>query len=91
MSSSTPCYWTLAALAQRLDKPLTARLMPIPGRLAGEPTGFDFAFFANSRIMSLDVQPLNGLFAGQETFAFAPARQSGLSAGWLRAFDEVDR
>lgn len=58
----------LAALAQRLDKPLAARLMPIPGRQAGEPTGFDFAFFANSRIMTLDVQPLVGLFAGQETF-----------------------
>jgi uncharacterized protein (UPF0210 family) len=58
----------LAALAQRLDKPLAARLMPIPGKQAGEPTGFDFAFFANSRIMSLDVLPLNGLFAGQETF-----------------------
>ncbi len=58
----------LAALAQRLDKPLAARLMPIPGKQAGEPTGFDFAFFANSRIMSLDVQPLIGLFAGQETF-----------------------
>ena len=58
----------LAALAQRLDKPLAARLMPIPGKHAGELTGFDFAFFANSRIMSLDVQPLIGLFAGQETF-----------------------
>jgi uncharacterized protein len=59
----------LAALAQRLDKPLAGRLMPIPGKLAGEPTGFDFAFFSNSRIMSLDVQPLTGLFAGQETFS----------------------
>jgi uncharacterized protein (UPF0210 family) len=59
----------LAALAQRLDKPLAGRLMPIPGKQAGEPTGFDFAFFSNSRIMSLDVQPLTGLFAGQETFS----------------------
>jgi uncharacterized protein (UPF0210 family) len=58
----------LAALAQRLDKPLAARLMPIPGKQAGEPTGFDFAFFANSRILNLDAQPLTGLFAGQETF-----------------------
>jgi len=48
---------------------LAGRLMPIPGKLAGEPTGFDFAFFSNSRIMSLDVQPLTGLFAGQETFS----------------------
>jgi len=58
----------LAALAQRLDKPLAARLMPVPGRQAGDPTGFDFAFFANSRVMALDSQPLNGLLSGQETF-----------------------
>lgn len=29
----------MAALAVRLDKPLTARLLPIPGRAAGEPSG----------------------------------------------------
>ncbi len=58
----------LAALAQRLDKPLAARLMPVPGRQAGDLTGFDFAFFANSRIMALDSQPLSGLLSGQETF-----------------------
>lgn len=59
----------LASLAMRLDKPLTARLMPIPGKLAGEPTGFDFAFFANSRIMHLEAAPLNGFLAGDESFS----------------------
>ena len=58
----------LAALAQRLDKPLTARLMPIPGKRAGDPTDFDFAFFANSRVMALDAEPLEGLFSGEEIF-----------------------
>ena len=67
----------LAALAQRLDKPLAARLMPIPGKQAGEPTGFDFAFFANSCIMSVDALPLNGLFAGQETFHLHRRGSSG--------------
>ncbi len=57
----------LAAMAQRLDKPLTARLMPIPGKKAGDPTDFDFAFFANSRVMALDAEPLGGVFAGDET------------------------
>jgi uncharacterized protein (UPF0210 family) len=57
----------LATLAQRLDKPLTARLMPIPGKKAGDATGFDFSFFANSRIMALDSEPLSGLLNGQET------------------------
>ncbi|MGW8249703.1 MAG: DUF711 family protein, partial [Anaerolineales bacterium] len=35
----------VASLAQRLDKPLTARLMPVPGKVASDPTGFDFAYF----------------------------------------------
>jgi uncharacterized protein (UPF0210 family) len=56
----------LAALARRLDKPLTARLMPIPGKRAGDPTGFDFAFFANSRILALHAAPLEGFLAGDE-------------------------
>jgi len=54
----------VAALALRLDKPLTARLMPIPGKKAGDPTNFDFSFFANSRVMALEAQPLQGLLAG---------------------------
>lgn len=52
----------LAALSLRLDKPLTARLMPIPGKKAGDPTAFDFPYFANSRIMDLDSHELKGLW-----------------------------
>ena len=55
-------------MAQRLNKPLTARLMPIPGKNAGDPTDFDFAFFANSRVMALDAEPLEGMLAGDESF-----------------------
>jgi uncharacterized protein len=58
----------LATLAVRLDKPLTARLMPIPGKKAGEPTTFDFPFFANSRVMALEAQPLVGHLAKNESF-----------------------
>lgn len=65
----------LAALALRLDKPLTARLMPIPGKAAGDPTGFDFAFFANSRVMRLDAQPLTGPLAGDESFSVQPRKR----------------
>jgi uncharacterized protein (UPF0210 family) len=53
----------LAVLAARLDKPLTARLMPIPGKKAGDLTGFDFAYFANSRVQDLRVGRLTGLLA----------------------------
>ncbi len=42
----------VAALATRLDKPLTARLMPLPGLKAGDATDFDFPYFANSRVMA---------------------------------------
>jgi uncharacterized protein len=64
----------LAALALRLDKPLTARLMPIPGKAAGDPTGFDFAFFANSQVMALEAQPLTGILTGDESFVVEPRR-----------------
>jgi uncharacterized protein len=57
----------LAALAQRLEKPLTARLMPIPGKAAGEDTGFDFPYFANSRVLPVKAESLRGLLAGEET------------------------
>ncbi|MFH1446434.1 MAG: DUF711 family protein, partial [Chloroflexota bacterium] len=36
----------IGSLALRLDKPLTARLMPLPGKQAGDPTGFNFEYFA---------------------------------------------
>ncbi len=65
----------LAALALRLDKPLTARLMPIPGGQVGQQTQFDFPYFANSRIMELDAEPLKGLFQGDESLVIKPRDQ----------------
>ena len=56
----------LATLATRLGKPLTARLMPIPGKVAGDPTDFKFDFFANSRVMNLRAEPLVNLLGGDE-------------------------
>jgi uncharacterized protein (UPF0210 family) len=50
----------MAVLAQRLDKPLTARLMPIPGKEAGESTDFNFEYFANSKIIAVEAEPLSG-------------------------------
>ncbi len=41
----------LATLAVKLDKPLTGRLMPIPGLRAGDMTQFDFEYFANARVL----------------------------------------
>jgi hypothetical protein len=62
----------VAALSVRLDKPLTARLMPVPGKKAGDPTSFDFSFFANGYIMALPAAPLQGLLSGRETFSLKP-------------------
>lgn len=64
----------LAALALRLDKPLTARLMPIPGKGPGEPTAFDFGFFANSRVLALEAEPLSRVLAGQRAFPLGQRR-----------------
>ncbi len=65
----------LAALSARLGKPLTARLMPLPGKKAGDPVEFDFAYFAPSRVMALDASPLVGLLSTSEGFVLAPRRK----------------
>jgi len=62
----------LAALAVRLDKPLTARLMPIPGKKAGDPTNFNFDYFANSRVMGLEARPLKATFTETSLITLAP-------------------
>ncbi len=59
----------VAVLSERLKKPLTARLLPIPGKTAGEPTHFDFEYFANSRVLDVQSAPLGGLLAGDEAFS----------------------
>jgi uncharacterized protein (UPF0210 family) len=56
----------MATLAVRLDKPLTARLLPVPGKKAGEPAEWpDFPFFAKGKVMGVrDGGEGEGLFAG---------------------------
>lgn len=61
-----PILLDIGALALRLNKPLTARLMPIPGKRAGDLTTFNFGYFANSRVMPLRSQKLSGLLTGSE-------------------------
>jgi uncharacterized protein (UPF0210 family) len=61
-----PLLLDLSALALRLNKPLTARLMPVPGKKAGDKTTFDFGYFANSKVMTLDAEPLLSPFKNDE-------------------------
>lgn len=60
----------VAALALRLDKPLTARLMPLPGKTAGEDAGLDdFPYFAPAKVMPAPVGLTpEGLLAGADSF-----------------------
>ena len=51
----------VAMLASRLNKPLTARLMPLPGLAAGDPVSFDFPYFADSRVMGIAGGDLDNL------------------------------
>lgn len=51
----TGIYLDVAALSVALNgKPLTARLMPVPGAVAGDETRFSFDYFANSRVLPVD-------------------------------------
>lgn len=62
----------VSALALRLNKPLVARLMPLPGKKAGDATNFDFSYFAPGGVMELPAAPLSGLLAGNEPFSIRP-------------------
>ncbi len=44
-------FLDMATLAIATNKPLTARLMPMPGLAVGEEVSFDFEYFANSRVL----------------------------------------
>jgi len=56
----------VAAIALRHNKPLTARLMPIPGKSAGDDIEFEFEYFAPGKIMALKSQPLSGMLTGSD-------------------------
>ncbi|GAB4470502.1 MAG: PFL family protein [Anaerolineae bacterium] len=67
----------VGALALRLDKPLTARLMPLPGKQAGDPVTFDFEYFAASRVLPAPAESLVGLLAGEDTLFITPRNRQG--------------
>jgi uncharacterized protein len=62
----------VATLSVRLGKQLTARLMPLPGKAAGDPTHFKFGFFADSRVMPLTTQKVHLPLLGDERIDLAP-------------------
>ncbi len=56
----------ITMLATRLNKPLTARLMPIPGLHVGDPTNYNFPYFANSHVMPIVGDGVSGLIRKDE-------------------------
>ncbi len=62
----------LGAIGLRHLKALTARLMPIPGKQAGDPVHFDFPYFADSGVMSLPEAGLKGHLAGHDLLDIGP-------------------
>lgn len=60
----------VATLSTVLNKPLSARLMPVPGLAAGETTAFNFEFFANSKILSLKANAAPHIFQHNSFFSF---------------------
>ena len=62
----------VAALSVRLRKPLTARLMPVPGKNVWDPTSFTFEYFANSRIMDIRSTEFGGSLADSKELPVIP-------------------
>ena len=67
-----PVLIDLGALGLRHHKPLTARLMPIPGKKPGDLVHFDFPYFASSAVMDLKATPLTGLLNSSEVIDIGP-------------------
>ncbi|MFX1501874.1 MAG: DUF711 family protein [Promethearchaeota archaeon] len=61
----------LCTISIRLNKPLTCRLMPIPGRNSGDDVEFDFEYFAPTKIINfrrIDGIIKNDLFNRNEKY-----------------------
>jgi uncharacterized protein len=67
-----PYLLDLGALALRLSKPLTARLMPMPAMGAGDALDFDFPFFADGQVMDLRRRPAATRYDEQEWITVDP-------------------
>ena len=44
----------VVSLSQKLNKPLSARLFPVPGKVAGEMTEFDSPYLFNTKVMRIE-------------------------------------
>lgn len=68
----TAVFLDVAALAARLNKPLTARLMPLPGLTVGDKVTFDFPYFADGGVMAVKGKGVQGVMAGNGRLQINP-------------------
>ena len=62
---------SMATIAITLNKPLSARLMPVPDLSAGQRTAFDFEYFANARALPIKSSGISELLSQNQ---FMPSR-----------------
>jgi uncharacterized protein (UPF0210 family) len=67
----------VATLAVVLNKPLSARLMPVPGLTAGQRTAFDFEYFDNARLLPIKSSGVSHLLRRNQFVSF---RSAGFAA-----------
>lgn len=66
----------IAALSTRLNKPLTARLLPIPGKKTRDLTDFQFEYFSQAKILAVEAKPLTRFLKnGQTQIEIQPTRR----------------
>ena len=62
----------VGALSSRLNKPLIARLLPIPGKKAGDEITLDSSHFAPTRVLAPHTAGLGGLLASADALPLEP-------------------
>lgn len=65
-------FLDMGALAVTLNKPLTARLMPIPGKAVGQKISFDFDYFSDSCVLPVRNLGASALFERNSFIQLAP-------------------
>ena len=72
LEALTAILLDVGALALRLNKPLTARLMPLPGKQAGDEVALDLPSVAPSRVLAPHTTGLGGLLAAADNLLLEP-------------------
>jgi uncharacterized protein (UPF0210 family) len=60
----------VATVAITLDKPLSVRLMPVPGLSADQRTAYDFEYFANARVLPIKSRGISQLLRQNQFISF---------------------